>query len=43
VAAEDMKHMVVGAPMELEHNFLVEEEVVLPCRIGRNSHQKQDQ
>ena len=40
-----MKHMVVGAPMELEHNFLVEVEVevVLPCRIGRNSHQKQDQ
>lgn len=34
--------MVVGAPMELECNSLVEEEVVPPCRIGKNSHQKQD-
>ena len=37
-----MKHMVVGAPMELEHNSLEEEEEVPPCRIGRNRHQKQD-
>jgi hypothetical protein len=34
--------MVVGGPMELERNSLVEEVVVLPCRIGKNSHQKLD-
>lgn len=37
-----MKHKQVAAPMELEHNSLEEEEAVVPpCRIGRNSHQKQ--